>query len=240
MGEAPGPERMRGDNIGSVRGLVDASGTVMDTYELDTFGKPVSTTGTTPNPYRYGGAWGYITDPSGVLQLGVRHYWPEVGRFLQQDPLGAGISWYSYAADGPVKWVDPSGLLDCRPIFAWHHSDKHIIDPGTWGLWWTYDITYVENPVYWIFDAPVEMPWDSIMCYYKREKTTRGYWEKYWRILWACPEWCGGWYTKTTESKHTREEFSIVEPQTSSWGYPHTWVGEDWAGALCEMHKPRD
>ena len=38
------------DNIGSVRGLVDASGTVTDCYELDTFGRQVSSSGTTPEP----------------------------------------------------------------------------------------------------------------------------------------------------------------------------------------------
>ena len=66
---------------------MDATGTVTDTYELDTFGRLNSSSGTTTNPYRFGGAWGYITDPSGMLQLGVRHYWPELGQFLQQDPV---------------------------------------------------------------------------------------------------------------------------------------------------------
>jgi len=60
---------------------------------MDTFGKPVSSTGSTPNPYRFGAAWGYITDPSGFLQLGARYYWPEVGRFISQDPIGDGMNW---------------------------------------------------------------------------------------------------------------------------------------------------
>jgi len=97
------------DNIGTARGLVDASGTVTDTYELDTFGRSVSSSGTTPNPYRYGGAWGYITDPSGMLQLGARYYWPEIGRFISQDPIGSGVNWYIYAEDNPLVWIDPEG-----------------------------------------------------------------------------------------------------------------------------------
>jgi len=40
----------------------------------------------TPTPFRYGGAWGYKTDPSGILHLGAREYWPEVGRFVQREP----------------------------------------------------------------------------------------------------------------------------------------------------------
>jgi RHS repeat-associated protein len=98
------------DEIGSARGLVDANGAVTDTYEMDTFGKPVSTTGSTPNPYRYGAAWGYITDPSGFLQLGARFYWPEVGRFVSQDPEGEEGNWYAYALDNPVVWDDAEGL----------------------------------------------------------------------------------------------------------------------------------
>ena len=98
------------DNIGTVRGLVDASGTVTDTYELDTFGRSVSSTGTTPNPYRYGGAWGYITDPSGLLQLGQRYYWPELGRFVSQDPARDEANSYEYAQGNPVANVDPEGL----------------------------------------------------------------------------------------------------------------------------------
>ena len=98
------------DNIGTARGLVDASGTVTDNYVLDTFGRYVSGAGSTANPYKYGGAWGYITDPSGMLQLGHRFYWPEVGRFVGQDPIGDGVNWYAYVGGDPSVAVDPPGL----------------------------------------------------------------------------------------------------------------------------------
>jgi RHS repeat-associated protein len=42
---------------------------------------------------RYRAAWGYITDPSGLQQLGARFYFPELGRFVQQDPIGDGMNW---------------------------------------------------------------------------------------------------------------------------------------------------
>ena len=63
----------------------------------------------TPNPYRFGAAWGYITDPSGFLQLGRRDYWPEVGRFITQDPIGKGMNWYAYVGSNPLVFVDPTG-----------------------------------------------------------------------------------------------------------------------------------
>jgi len=67
-----------------------------------------------------GAAWGYITDTpgSGLLQLGARYYWPEVGRFLQQDPVGDGINWYTYTEDNPVTDIDPEGLLDGKQLAA--------------------------------------------------------------------------------------------------------------------------
>ena len=89
---------------------MDASATVTDTYDMDTFGTARSSTGGTPNPYRYGAAWGYITDPSGFLQLGARYYWPEVGRFVSQDPEGDGVNWYVYGDGNPVLLSDPTGL----------------------------------------------------------------------------------------------------------------------------------
>jgi RHS repeat-associated protein len=104
------------DLTGSARGLVDATGAVTDTYSLELFGKQRSSTGTTPNPYRFGGAWGYINGVSGLQQLGARFYWPELGRFIQRDPIGEGMNWHAYVENNPVKHVDPSGRCLMPPI----------------------------------------------------------------------------------------------------------------------------
>jgi RHS repeat-associated protein len=99
------------DMIGTARRLADASGTTTDAYSLDAFGRSLGGWGSTESPYRYGAAWGYLTDPSGMQQLGARFYWPELGRFIQPDPIGDGMSWYAYVGGHPVVAVDPSGLL---------------------------------------------------------------------------------------------------------------------------------
>jgi RHS repeat-associated protein len=134
------------DLTGSVRGLLDASGAVTDTYTLEAFGKQRSSTGTTPNPYRFGGAWGYINGVSGLQQLGARFYWPEIGRFVQQDPVGEGMNWYAYARNNPVVGVDPGGLWrdDGQPwratdVQAFGQHARGILDsiarnPGNWKL----------------------------------------------------------------------------------------------------------
>ena len=75
-------------------------------------------------PYQYVGQLGYFAHGSdqgtalaGLLQLGVRFYDPEVGRFTQVDPLDDARSRYSYALPNPIRNADPSGLVvvDCNP-----------------------------------------------------------------------------------------------------------------------------
>ena len=48
--------------------------------------------------------------------MGARYYWPEIGRFIQQDPSGKGVNWYAYAGSNPVVWVDPTGLLSWSDV----------------------------------------------------------------------------------------------------------------------------
>ncbi len=74
-----------------------------------------SDTGSTANPYHYVGALGYQSDRLGLQQLGYRFYWPELGRFIQQDPITA-INRYAYANNNPVTGVDPSGLITSSDI----------------------------------------------------------------------------------------------------------------------------
>ncbi len=42
--------------------------------------------------------------------LGARYYWPELGPFISQDPIGDGVNWYAYVRNNPVVRVDPEGL----------------------------------------------------------------------------------------------------------------------------------
>ena len=112
----------RTDPQGTVCRLADDSGAKTDYYTHAAFGQEYTPSGTTPNPYRFGGAWGYITDTpgSGLLQLGARFYWPEVGRFIQQDPVGEGMNWYLYGYDNPLVWVDPYGFGTLDDLRDWY------------------------------------------------------------------------------------------------------------------------
>jgi RHS repeat-associated protein len=111
------------DAQGTVRRLADDSGAKTDFYTHSAFGYEYPPTGSTPNPYRFGGAWGYITDPSGMLQLGARFYWPEIGRFMQQDPAKKGIDLYLYGENRPLRRIDPTGLETRQQCLAWCYED---------------------------------------------------------------------------------------------------------------------
>ena len=52
-------------------------------------------------------------ESSGLLQMGVRFYDPQIGRFTSPDPIGlAGgdLNLYRYVANGVTEAADPSGL----------------------------------------------------------------------------------------------------------------------------------
>jgi len=101
--------------MGSVRGLSDASGNVVDTYSYDAYGMLLDKTSSTINPYRYRDEQ-YDSDLD-AYYLRARYYQPGVGRFLTTDPVeGVPIEplsqhRYLYGNADPVGMIDPSGNM---------------------------------------------------------------------------------------------------------------------------------
>ena len=96
--------------IGTARQLMDGQGQVSDTYAFDAWGNELtSPQSQVPNPFRYVGKHGYYLDTeSALMLLGIRYYGAFNGLFLSRDLIeGYG---YTYAADNPVRWLDPQGL----------------------------------------------------------------------------------------------------------------------------------
>lgn len=103
------------DGLGSTAALTDSAGAVVNRYSYDPWGKTLSSTGTVANPYRFGGSYGAYTDiATGLVKIGQRYYDPNLGRWTQRDPLGAGNP-YSYASCNPTNRVDLTGAADCGP-----------------------------------------------------------------------------------------------------------------------------
>ncbi|MGE0480047.1 MAG: RHS repeat-associated core domain-containing protein [Phycisphaerae bacterium] len=112
-----------GGGAGPVRLTYTAFGeaVVYDTGESEW---KVTTTQPSGSPrYQYAGAHGYESDllvlegkpgskPIMLKHVGARWYQPDIGRFIQRDPIGlaGGLSVYLYCGGNPVDSVDPRGL----------------------------------------------------------------------------------------------------------------------------------
>ena len=109
------------DAIGSTRALTAADQSTTETYLYEAFGTLRASTGTTANPYRYGGRLGYLHEAAldGYL-LRRRYYGPAQGRCLSRDPLeNVHTSPFTYVGSRPTQALDPSGAApDYRKRFC--------------------------------------------------------------------------------------------------------------------------
>ena len=98
------------DRLGSVRDIVDVSGTVVYHTGYDSFGNKVSSSGSGGDRFGFTGR-----EHDAALNLyynRARFYDPATGRFLSRDPIGfsAGdMNLYRYVNNSPTNGSDPSG-----------------------------------------------------------------------------------------------------------------------------------
>jgi RHS repeat-associated protein len=104
------------DALGSTRQLTDAGENVTDEYVYTAWGEPVVANGTTENPYRWVGRWGYYWDQATeTYYVRRRDYQPAIARWRSQDSWAFADLWnlYRYVnANAPTR-IDPSG--SCPP-----------------------------------------------------------------------------------------------------------------------------
>ena len=95
------------DGLGSIVGATDASGAMVETRSYDVFGN--LETGTHSGYAFTGREWDAET---GLYYYRARYYDPKIGRFISEDPIGlaGGINAYTYVANRPSVFTDPSGL----------------------------------------------------------------------------------------------------------------------------------
>lgn len=106
------------DGLGSVVALSDSSANIVEKYEYDVFGAATirdasneqRDTSDVNNPYMFTGR--RYDDETGLYYYRFRYYNPEIGRFLQTDPIGyaAGLNLYTYVRNNPIVLTNPEGL----------------------------------------------------------------------------------------------------------------------------------
>jgi RHS repeat-associated protein len=97
------------DALGSVVALSNASGSCVETYEYSVFGEVAASDQTNPNPFMFTGR--EFDKETGLYFYRARYYAPEIGRFLQTDPIGydGGLNLYWYCRNNPWTLTDPQG-----------------------------------------------------------------------------------------------------------------------------------
>ena len=99
------------DQVGSLRVLTDAAGTVVKRVDYDSFGNILSDS----NPaftVQFGFAGGLHDRDTGLVRFGARDYDPATGKWTAKDPIdfaGGDLNLGSYVGQDPVNWVDPEG-----------------------------------------------------------------------------------------------------------------------------------
>ncbi len=104
----------QGDLLGSVTGLTDDSGNLVQVGSWDAFGNRLTDNESTTDASLAGwlGSWGLMTDEDGKTYMRARYYDAELGKFTTSDPIGVngGLNTYAYCSNNGVSFVDPSGL----------------------------------------------------------------------------------------------------------------------------------
>ncbi len=96
------------DALGSVRGVVDANNSLLDTRLYAPYGESWGASGTSQTGY---GFTGEPTDDNGLVYLRARYYNPALGVFTGLDGFETNNR-YQYVSSNPINSADPSGLLD--------------------------------------------------------------------------------------------------------------------------------
>lgn len=142
------------DYRGSTVAITEDDGSIIDTFEYDTYGKLLSHVGETDTPFCYNGRDGVMTEPNGLYYMRNRFYSPDLKRFINPDLLAGDITnaitlnRYAYANNNPVSFVDPLGLSAERGQYGsiiykgyeyYIHVPTHSSRPVIESVWETVD-----------------------------------------------------------------------------------------------------
>ena len=103
------------DHLGTPQMLTDQTGAIVWSADYGSFGEASISIAAEENNLRFPGQ--YYDAETGLHYNWHRYYDPEVGRYLQNDPIGfaGGINFYLYVGANSLRFVDPYGLSYVNP-----------------------------------------------------------------------------------------------------------------------------
>ncbi len=119
------------DGLGSVVALTNSSGNTVQVYDYSVYGQVGATDASHPNRLMFTAR--EFDKETGLYYYRARYYKPEIGRFLQVDPVGygAGMNLYRYCRNNPLGLRDPFGLDPCDSGDCYDPCDPcDCYDPG--------------------------------------------------------------------------------------------------------------
>jgi RHS repeat-associated protein len=132
------------NKIGSTVGITGTRGTYINKYAYMPFGQTITVAATLANLFTFVGQFG-VRNGGGLLDMRARSYNPSTGQFMSPDAMGlsGGLNLYSYSANNPIRYIDPSGYFR-EPTYglpdafwSWLHKQqngeliKELKDPVT-------------------------------------------------------------------------------------------------------------
>src|SRR5690554_2541927 len=97
------------DHLGSTVLVTDETGETVWSTEYTPFGSLTFEEGKLKRAAKFTGK--DLDEDTGLYYFNARWYDSEVGRFISEDPAKDGVNWYTYAANNPLIYVDPTGMI---------------------------------------------------------------------------------------------------------------------------------
>jgi RHS repeat-associated protein len=131
-----GQEYFLTDSLGSIRQLIDESGSIIFTKSYQPYGLGLSSSGYGSTSFDFSGE---TLDQSGLIYLRSRMYSPQIGRFLIEDTWPGDstkpstYNRWNYVDSNPITRTDPSGHSWLGPTaFAMCFSIVAVPPSGRW------------------------------------------------------------------------------------------------------------
>ncbi len=126
------------DGNGNVGQLINADTSAITAhYEYDPYGNLITATGSyaAENPFRF--STKYHDDETGLVYYGYRYYVPELGRWLNRDPIGerGGINVYGFVLNDSINMLDAYGNQGFPSGFGTYFDPLEYISHGLYDYW---------------------------------------------------------------------------------------------------------